>query len=239
MRIASRPQVSINYKEKSFYEEGGIIADPSLFKIFSFKFIEGNSESSFKEPSDIVITRNMANKYFGNENPVGKTVIIEGKLSKITGLLDNIPENSHLKFDFVGSFEFIKDLSNWGTDWHSYNFVTYLMLRENSNISDINRKITEAGYKNNSMQVCQGASFRLQGLFDIYLHSKDSERPFITLGNSTYVYAFSIIAVFILLIACINYINLTTARSLSRSKEVGMRKNPGCEPDKFNPAIPW
>jgi putative ABC transport system permease protein len=227
LRIASRTEVNINYNNKSFYENGGVISDPSLFKIFSFKFIDGAPETVFKDPYDVVITEKMAEKYFGNENPVGKILTIEGKSSKVTGIIENIPANSHLKFDFVSSFQFINNLSDYGTNWNAYNFVTYLMVKEKSNINEISRKITEIALKNNSTQVSMGANFRLQGLFDVYLHSKDFERSFISLENSTYIYAFSIIAVFILFIACINYINLTTARSFGRSREVGMRKTLG------------
>jgi len=227
VRFASHTRLLFNYKDKAFYEVRGIIADPSLFTVFSFPFIKGNPETSFTKATDIVITEAMAEKYFGDEDPMGKTMEVEGIPVTVTGVMANIPRNSHLKFDFINSFEFIKDLSGYGRSWGSFNFVTYVQLHGNSNIQATAKKITEIAKANNCPQVLDGAWFQLQPLSSIHLDPRGGYRSYNELGDMRYVYTFSIIALFVLLIACINFMNLSTARSSVRSKEVGLRKTVG------------
>jgi ABC-type antimicrobial peptide transport system permease subunit len=169
----------------------------------------------------------MAKKYFGTENPVGKTIEVEGKLAAVKGVIRDIPHNSHIQFDFLSSYDFIQELASYGMSWGSFNFVTYLQLEANRDIQEIGKNITAIAAKNNCPQVKDGVEFRLQPLSAIHLDSRAAYRNYIEVGDRKYVYVFSVIAFFVLFIACVNFMNLSTARSTTRAKEVGMRKTVG------------
>ena len=226
-RFSDIPKLVFKYGDKVFYETRGLIADPSIFEIFTFPFAQGDPKTALSEPLDIVITETMAKKYFGNENPVGKTMEIEGRLAAVTGVIQDIPHNSHIQFDFLSSYEFIQELTNYGMSWGSFNFVTYLQLEANRDIQEIGKNITAVAAKNNCPQVKDGVEFRLQPLSAIHLDNRAAFRNYSNVGDRKYVYVFSIIAFFILFIACVNFMNLSTARSTTRAKEVGMRKTVG------------
>jgi ABC-type antimicrobial peptide transport system permease subunit len=226
-RFSDVPKLVVRYGDKVFYENRGLIADPSIFEIFTFPFIQGNPQTAFSQPLDVVITETMAAKYFGEENPVGKTLEIEGRPAAVNGVIKDIPRNSHIQFDFLTSYEFLQKVSLYGTSWGSFNFVTYLQLEENRDIQEIAKNITAVADKNNCPQVKDGVEFRLQPLSSIYLDSRAAHRNYIEVGDRKYVYVFSIIAFFVLFIACVNFMNLSTARSATRAKEVGMRKTVG------------
>ena len=227
VRISDHSRQVFHYQEKAFYENKGLIADPSLFKIFSFRFLKGDPETVFSMPSDIVITENLAFKYFGDEEAMGKVIDIEGKPAMVKGIIADIPRNSTLCFDYVSSFAFIKELSNYGTHWGAFNFNTFVLLRSEADPEEVGRKITGLARDNQCPQVLDGASFRLQPLSQVHLDARKDQRETVLLGDLRTVYLFSAIAVFVLLIACINFINLSTARSTLRFKEVGLRKTVG------------
>jgi ABC-type antimicrobial peptide transport system permease subunit len=226
-RFSDVPKLVCKYEDKVFYENRGLIADPSIFEIFTFPFVQGDPQTAFSEPLDIVITETMAEKYFGNEDPVGKTMEIDGQPAAVTGVIQDIPHNSHIQFDFLSSYKFIQKVSSYGMSWGSFNFVTYLQLEANRDIQEIGRKITAVAAKNNCPQVKDGVEFRLQPLSAIHLDNRAAHRNYINVGDRKYVYVFSIIAFFVLFIACVNFMNLSTARSTTRAKEVGMRKTVG------------
>jgi predicted permease len=226
-RCAPHSRLVFQYKDKAFYEDRGLITDPSLFEIYSFAFVEGDPKTAFNKPTDIVITETMAQKYFGNENPIGKTLQLEGRLAAVTGVLRDIPHNSHLQFDFVSSFEFINEISGFSTTWGAYNFVTYVQVHGRANLQEVSQKMTAVGLEYGSPQVKEGLKFRLQPLSEVYLDARSYQLPIVSLGDAKYVLLFTIVAFFILLIACVNFMNLSTARSALRAKEVGMRKTVG------------
>ncbi|UCE40267.1 MAG: ABC transporter permease [Candidatus Aminicenantes bacterium] len=226
-RFSDVPKLVVRYGDKVFYENRGLIADPSIFEIFTFPFVQGDPQTAFTQPLDVVITETMAAKYFGEENPVGKTLEVEGRPAAVNGVIKDIPHNSHIQFDFLTSYEFIQKVSGYGTSWGAFNFVTYLQLEENRDIQEIAKNITAVADKNNCPQVKDGVEFRLQPLSEIYLDSRAAHRNYIKVGDRKYVYVFSIIAFFVLFIACVNFMNLSTARSATRAKEVGMRKTVG------------
>ena len=226
-RFSDVPKLVCRYGDKAFYETRGLIADPSIFEIFTFPFVQGDPKTALTEPLDIVITETVAKKYFGSENPVGKILEIEGMPAAVKGVIQDIPHNSHIQFDFLSSYEFIQELTNYGMSWGSFNFITYLQLETNRDIQEIGKNITAIAAKNNCPQVKDGVEFRLQPLSAIHLDSRAAFRNYSDIGDRKYVYVFSIIAFFILLIACINFMNLSTARSSTRAKEVGMRKTVG------------
>jgi len=227
VRISNHSRQVFRYQEKAFYESKGLIADPSLFKVFSFRFLKGAPETAFSMPSDIVITEDLAFRYFGEEEPMGKVIEIEGRPAVIKGVVADPPQNSTLRFDYVSSFAFIKELSNYGTHWGAFNFNTFVLLRSDADPVEVGAKITGLARDSQCPQVLDGASFRLQPLSHVHLDARTYQRETVLLGDRRTVFLFSAIAVFVLLIACINFINLSTARSSLRFKEIGLRKTVG------------
>lgn len=226
-RIGSTTREIFKIGDKMFYEEGGAIIDKNLFEIFSFPFIKGNADNSFSAPNTMVINETLAHKYFGDNDPVGKTIEVNGISKTISGVFKNIPKNSHLQFNYASSFQFVGDLSGFSTGWSAYNFLTYVHLKPGVNTTSLAEKITQIALKNNSPQVVSGVTFRLQPLSAIHFDNKDKGRALIVTTDIKIVYAFAIIAFFVLLIASINFTNLSTARSVTRAKEVGLRKTVG------------
>ena len=226
-RFSDIPKLVFRYKDKVFYETRGLITDPAFFEMFTFPFVKGDFKTAFLEPFDFVMTETMAEKYFGQDDPIGKIIDIEGQPAIVKGVLKDIPKNSHIQFDYLTSFEFINELTGYGNSWGSFNFVTYLQVNPDTNTQDLNQKITAVADKNNCPQVKDGVGFRLQPLSELHLDSRASYRNYADIGDKKYVYVFSIIAFFVLFIACVNFMNLSTARFSHRAKEVGMRKTVG------------
>jgi putative ABC transport system permease protein len=220
----------IGYKGKKFYEEWFFFAEPAIFTIFDFPLIQGNPTTALSEPNTIVITEEMAEKYFQNENPLGKIIEADpyntGEIMhfRVTGIAANVPRNSHLHFDFLASYRSQKDDTHtFGGFWQHY---TYVLLDAPSSAEAVTPGLydfMERHFRKNPWY-----TIHLQPLLDIHLRSQlksEVEPP----GNMNTIYIFSIIAVLVLVIACINFINLTTARSVKRAKEVGLRKTFGAE----------
>jgi len=220
----------IEYENRGFYENGFCFADPAFFKMFTFPFISGDPERALEDPNSVVITESIAAKYFGNEYPVGKTLRMEDQYDfYVSGVIRNIPGNSHIKFDFIGQFDMFLEGFNWGggRGWGSHSYYTYIQLQDQSNILDLNAKVFDFLKKFNPETTNK---LVLQPVREIYLYSHfTSDLGGDSKDKSVYVYVFSIIALFVLLIACINFMNLTTARSGSRAKEIGMRKVTGAQ----------
>lgn len=212
----------IKYGDKKIIEEKLYRVDSSFFDVFTFPFVQGNAKNVFKEINSIVITESVAKKYFGDANPVGKVLQADrlGDLA-VTGVLKDLPSNSHFHFDFlISTRKFGGDID---ADWGFYNFYTYIKVANNTNTAYLTKKI-QSIYKSNNTD---GKNiFYIQPLNDIHLTSnlKWELEPN---GDKLYVYVFTIIALFILLIAGINYVNLSTAKASVRAKEVGVRKVAG------------
>ena len=228
-RVVEQHRKLFSYGNKTFYEDGGILADPEFFQIFSFPFVRGNPETALSGPYDIIVTKSMASRYFGNTDPLGKVLEVDGKTSTITGVIEDLPSNSHLKFDYLNSFAFIQEHSGFGRTWGSFNFMTYLLLQPGLDTETVGSAATEIALKNNCPQVKSGVTFRLQPLKKIHLDARPYHRSLYNLGDSRSVRIFSIIAFFILMSACINFMNLSTARSSLRAREVGLRKTVGAK----------
>jgi putative ABC transport system permease protein len=227
VRFAGQPRKVFRYGDKSFYENRGIVADPALFSVFSFRFVKGTSAGAFTKASDMVLTESTARKYFGDEDPIGKTIEVEGKPADVTGVVADPPAHSTLRFDFVNAFEFIGDLTDYGTHWGALNFDTYVLLRPGADPEGTGPKITKIAAANNSPHVKEGLSFRLQPLSEVHLDARPYTLSTVELGDRKSVALFSAIAAFVLLIACVNFMNLSTARASLRAKEVGLRKTVG------------
>ncbi|MGI8583140.1 MAG: ABC transporter permease [Chitinophagaceae bacterium] len=210
----------MKYGDKIFYEEGVYRADSSIFNVFNFPFIKGNSASAFKQIKSIVFTESAAKKYFGDEDPIGKTVDIDPMgPHAVSGVIKDVPSNSHFKFDFLISTRTIGG-GNIDENWGFYNFYTYIKLKPNSSIASVEPKI-KALFK--KYQPDNTNIFYTQALTDIHLKS-NLKWELRANSDKIYIYVFGTIALFVIIIAGINYINLVTAKSSLRAKEVGVRK---------------
>ena len=212
----------IKYGDKKINEDKLYRVDSSFFDVFTFPFVHGNAKDAFKEVQSIVLTESSAKRYFGNDNPVGRTLQIDrlGNLM-VTGVVKDVPHASHFHFDFLISTR--KFGGNIDADWGFYNFYTYAKLKPNSDIAAFTKKVQDVYKKNNTDAT---NVFYVQPLTDIHLTSnlKWELEPN---SDKLYVYVFTIIGVFILLIAGINYVNLATAKASVRAKEIGVRKVTG------------
>ncbi|MCP4751243.1 MAG: FtsX-like permease family protein [Proteobacteria bacterium] len=222
------PQLSLHHEDSAFNEKI-IWVDPNFFQMFSFPAIEGELEGALNEPLSLIITRRIARKYFGtDENIVGKTLKMNNKWEyKIKAVIEDVPANSHLEFDVLAPFTNLKYVG-WKMDnWLMNNTITYLQLQEGVSYQEFNQKIE--GYLEAHMtKFTFSEKLFLQPLTEVHLYS-DFAGDRAKLGNITHVYILSIIAAFILLIACINFMNLSTARSANRVKEIGIRKTVGAQ----------
>ncbi len=213
-----------------FFEEPRFFfAEEDIFKVFTFDMTAGDPETALRDPFSLVITEEAAEKYFGSDDPLGKSLAIHLGTRKadmkVTGVIKSLPLNSHFHPDFFGSFKTFEavagkaEMENWGSN----NYATYLLMPANYDISRLKAQLDPFIDRHMSEGMSERTKLELQRLTDIHLHSHlDSEIE----ANSDiiYVYIFSIIALFVLLIACINFMNLATARAAGRAKEVGLRK---------------
>jgi len=231
VRLNDESKIIVSYGQKQFYEDKIFYADNSIFEIFSFPLIKGDPHNALKAPYTIVLTEQTAQKYFGDDDPIGKTITFENKDDyQITGVIKNVPSNSQFTFDMLCSFEtLIQRDPSIAEVWLNFSNVSYLLLEKDCDIEKFKQKLPSFvnAHMGDILASLGGTlDYVIQPLTDIHLHSTmDVEIP----GNSDihYVYIFTIIAVSILLIAYINFINLITARSTLRAKEIGIRKTLG------------
>ena len=233
--------VLMKYGEEKFYEPGMLWADSTVFDVFSFPLLKGNPRKVLTEPFTLVISESMAEKYFGDNDPLGEVITISGWSTndyKITGVMKDIPENSHLQFDFLGSMAGETTLYTFlfgRGKWVNHLFYTYALLKEPAAASNLNEQMADFAQRHYGKEAAEKGfkpSFQLQPLHDIHLHA-DYGNASEAGGDWQYIYLFSAVAVLILLIACINFINLTTAQSAKRAMEVGVRKILGAEKSKL------
>jgi len=213
----------ISYNDKKFYEKNFIAVDPSFLKMFSLPLAKGDISTALEEPHTILITEETAVRYFGNEDPMEKVLTYNNEYDfKVTGVLQDIPNNSHLKIDFLVPFESTLLEFGWSDEWWEFNYTTYIQIEKNASIQQISQKVYDYHKKINPETLIK---YILQPLPDIHLRSNyDIDLYGQTENKAIYVYVFSVIALFVLLIACINFMNLSTARSEKRLKEIGLRK---------------
>lgn len=216
-----------NIENRSMYAAGRY-AEPSMFSMFTLPFVQGNAEKAFTQLNSLVITEKTAKKFFGNEsNVIGKTVRVDNKQDYvISGVLKDIPENSSLQFEWVAPFEIFYKASPWLYQWSNFSLSTYVELKPEADIEAINRQLYNTVQKRAPASI--GHVF-LFGMNDWHLRGDFDNGKQTGGGQIVYVRLFSIIAWIILFIACINFMNLATARSEKRAKEVGVRKVLGAE----------
>ncbi len=215
--------------ELRFYEDKTFFADSNVFKIFTFNFIEGSPQKALVEPNSLVLTQSIAEKYFGKGRGfVGKSLQNDkGEIYKITAVIKDVPKNSHFIFNGLVSISTLpKDFAN---NWGGFGFYSYVLLKPHTNAAAFEKKLLPMYDKYMAPIFAQyNIKVRLgvQKVTDIHLHSKMVNEPE-DLGSMSYIYIFAAVALFMLIIACINYMNLTTARSARRAKEIGIRKVTG------------
>ena len=217
------PGMMFRYGENAFNETGTVAVDPSFLTMFSFPLISGDINTALSEPHNAVLTEETAKKYFGEEDPIGKFLNVNNQYEfTVTGIIEDPPGNSILDFDILIPFEYLKETDWYSDHWGSNSIRTFLLLHEHAIIDSVNSKLTRI-YK----QHLEGGTtdFMVASFPEIHLHQYwgYNESP----GAIVYVYIFSVIAIFVLLIACINFMNLTTACSANRTREIGLRKVAG------------
>ena len=228
-RILPRDNMIVQYKEQRFNENMGAFADGDLFQIFSFKFKTGNPETALEQPFTVVISEKMAQKYFGTDDPIGKLLKFDNDFeSTISGVFEDMPHNSHFKYDFLMSLAgadriFGEELmNNWG--WQ--NFLVYFEMQDQFSKPEVEAEISEF-MKNPNDEDAALPIFKLQNLKDIHLYSSHIQNDIQPQNSITFVLIFSAIGLLILLIASFNYVNLLTANATTRVTEIGVRKTFG------------
>ncbi len=224
VRLLKFPRVLAN-ENKMFEENRFYYADSSFFKIFSFKLIEGNPSTVLDAPESMVITESMARKYFGDQNAIGQAITVGGtKDFIITGISEDAPDNSQIKFDFVAPFSALN--ASKEEKWFEANYVTFLLVKDAGSIQPLQVKIFDymEAVNRDELQLEAGnyMTYFLQPITEVHLQSKmDGFDPN---SNITYLWILGAVALLILLIACVNYTNLSIAQAAGRSSEIGMRR---------------
>lgn len=223
-RIRKFDDVVIHDGGEKRFTETVFAADTSLFDIFSFTFVRGNPKTALSRPDGLVLTESAVQKYFGKEDPMGKALILvedEPIPLTVTGVLEDLPRTSHFRFDLLVSFKQVEQssnrLDNWTTNW----LFTYFLVEEGTTAAQVEAQLP-AFFERHTGEAWD--HFRVQPLLDVHLHSAGLEIDIAPQSSIAYLLIFSAVAVLILVVACINFMNLTTARSAGRAREVGMRK---------------
>jgi putative ABC transport system permease protein len=223
VRFINMPRELYKYEDKEYNEENFFYVDSTLFDIFTYKVVKGDIKSALREPGKIILTERIAARYFGKADPIGKTLTAGTTTYEVTGVIKNIPFNSHFRFDAVASRNNLpKQLGSWG----NFGVFTYLLFPENFDVKAFETKMQ--GMYGTYMKPIFGPlnikiEYILEPMTRIHLYSTNAGEPEPT-GSITYVYIFALVALFLVLIAAMNYMNLATARSTRRAREVGLRK---------------
>jgi ABC-type antimicrobial peptide transport system permease subunit len=219
------PRVLFRYDDKVFFESSVAAVDSALLKIFSFPLSMGDPAAALNAPHSIILTQKLATKYFGKTNPVGKTLTVENKAQfTVTGVFKDIPANSMFTFSAVIPYSYLKEIGAADRSWGNNSIFTYIRLKKGADIKSVNKKLTDIVKENNPQTTTK---FSLFPLLDIHLHGQFGFKE--TKGPVIVVTIFTLIAIFILFIACINFINLSTAKASGRAKEIGIKKVAGAD----------
>jgi predicted permease len=218
-RFAGMGSNLLKYEDKEIYEAGGVMVDPEFVKMFTISFLRGDRETMLNEPNSILISEKLAHKYFGNKDPIGQTMTFAASIDlKVTGVFEDYPSNSHISFEYILPLSLSKNWNPNPDTWEVNNIRTYVQLQEGTPVGSVDSKISDVVERHRPQDK---RPLSLQPVTRLHLN------PYQHHGIIIYVYLFSALAFFILLIACINFINLTTAKSSTRAKEVGVRKTVG------------
>ncbi|MEO9967966.1 MAG: ABC transporter permease [Reichenbachiella sp.] len=224
--------MDINWEGEKIQERNYIFGEANFFDFFDFEFVAGSKSDAMREVNSIVLSETAAKRFFGNQNPIGQTMKwIEMNDCKVTAVLKDLPQNSHLQFDVMFSYNSILDEGGWPEylkSWERYGAYSYILLDKSSNVKEIKAQFPALISKYDKENTPEVRKFDLQNLDDIYLKSADIQYGISEAnGNIFYINLFIGIALFIMIVVCINYINLSTAKSTQRAKEIGLRKVSG------------
>lgn len=223
VRLIPAGRELFKYEDKEFFEEDFVFADTNVFDVFTYDFIKGSPENALNEPYTIVLTKDIAAKYFGKEDPIGKSLVNGEDIYKVTGVIENMPFNSHYRYDAIASRKSLPaEMGSWG----NFGVFTYILLPEGLDYKEFESKIQEM-YGKYMAEIFErmdiSIDYILEPIIDIHLKSTSQGEPEPT-GSYAYVVILGIVALFLILIAAMNYMNLATARSTKRAREVGLRK---------------
>ncbi|MGI9260879.1 MAG: ABC transporter permease, partial [Woeseiaceae bacterium] len=231
VRILATGGIAISRDDDRFREENMVIADPNIFEFFNIEFVTGDAQSALANPTDIVLTERAVERYFGNEDPIGQTLNLMDQANvTVTGVIRDLPDNTHMVFELVGSMAAVplmmgpEELESWGSN----NYYTYARLPDGYDPANLEAQFNDFLVRHWDEDAESGSALGLQKLTDIHLTS-DRDGEWSDNGSLATVTTFSAVALFVLLIACINFMNLTTARSTQRAREVGVRKVVGAK----------
>lgn len=232
VRIARTRTHLFEIGDKAFYENNVSAVDSSFFQVFTFPLKSGDAKTALTEPLSMVLSKEMAEKYFGDEDPMGQLIEVDNEHQfKITGVMEKIPANSDVMFSFLVPFDFLRTIGMYQDSWTSNSILTFVMLNENADPGPVGKKITDI--KNEHVAASRPDSPASQTVFYIAPLRKLHLYSYFGFGNTPgriqQVKIFSLIGIFIILIAAINYMNLATARSARRSREIGLRKVAGAK----------
>lgn len=224
-RLNRLPRVLFRKEENVFFESAIVAADSGLFKMFTLPLLMGDPATVLNSPYSIVLSEKLAKKYFGKNSPVGQSITLENKYQfMVTGVMKEIPKNSIFTFEGVIPYSFMKEIGAISDSWGSNSIFTFVQLEKGSDIPGVNKKLTDVVLEYNPETTTK---FLLFPMLDIHLHGQfgfeENNGPMIA------IYVFTLIAVFVLLIACFNFINLSTAKATSRAKEIGIKKVAGAD----------
>jgi putative ABC transport system permease protein len=231
----------IRFGENKFNEDGVLFADSTFFNVFDFRLLKGDPKTALVRPRSMILTEEYAKKYFGNQDPMGQKMIVEADtiLYTVTGVVQNIPDNSHIKFDMLASMSTYPGQAN-NQNWLNHNFYTYIVVKDGTEKSALQEKFKGMVIKYVGPQLQRIVGFSiddfkkagndfsyvLEPLKDLHLKGA-TQYNLEPMGSLTTVYIFAVIAILILIVAIINYVNLATAKSAGRAKEVGIKKVSG------------
>ncbi len=223
VRFIDMGRTLFRYEDKEFNEEKFYYVDSTLFDIFTYKVLKGEVKTALQEPNKIILTEKTAAKYFGDADPIGKTLITATRSYEVTGVIENVPFNSHFRFDGLASRSNLpKKIGSWG----NFGVFTYLLFPENTDVKAFEKKM-QGMYDAYMKPIFETLNIKIEYVLEpitrIHLYSKNAGEPEPT-GSITFVYIFAVVALLLILIAAMNYMNLATARSAKRAREVGLRK---------------
>jgi len=227
-RIVFLPKLLLRIEDKVFYETSIKAADSGILKIFTLPLLEGNANTALKDPHSIILTEKLSKKYFGDKSPIGKTILIENKyVFTISAVMKDIPKNSdfgdsRFAIDAIVPYPFLQEIGMTDDSWGSNSIFTYLLLEKKANIKAVNKKLTDIVTEH---QPESTTKFFVSPWLDFHLHTQFGFKE--GKGAIVNILIFNAIAIFILIIACINFINLSIAKAASRAKEIGIKKVAG------------
>ena len=227
-RLFSKERTLFKQGENSYYETKLYYADSTVFNVFTCRFIEGNAKTALNKPNTVVLSKSTAKKYFGNSSAVGKTIKTVYDVYTVTAVIEDIPQNTHIRFDMLMALPPFLQKMDAGL-WGGFNNYTYVLLKPGTDSKSLEKKLLPYYDKYMAAIFAQynvKAAYEVQPIKDIHLKSTLQGEPEES-GSMSYIWIFAAVAFFMLLIACINYMNLTTARSARRAKEIGIRKVTG------------